>query len=258
MPDFLMVLYRSGSKALTQCGQDKPLQYWPTPSKQESSLHEHPKFYAGLTGTSGRVYAPYKATWTELPSTINTVHHMTILVETGNASIQKKQVATNSIPHWIDTRTVPDSAPDFLTSACFAGGTKVLVCFSDRLSRVIDLTELGIDTSWLRLDTVRHSSEGSALEVTDKDGETIHIDSAVLRSHCDPKYAAELQQAIADISANYPIRRISDEKQHRLDYLMDKNNEGQLTPEEQEEFLALGRELEQLTIDNARRLAEQG
>lgn len=53
------------------------------------------------------------------------------------------------------------------------------------------------------------------------------------------------------------VRHLSATKQRRLDFLMDKNNEGQLDEAEQQEFQALVCEVEQLTIDNARRLVER-
>ena len=147
--------------------------------------------------------------------------------------------------------------PEHLVFAGHAGGPNVRLRFADGRSATVNLAGIEINVSRLRLNTVRHSPDGSAMEVRDKRGRTIHIDSAVLRSQCDLGYAAELRQAIADLAAHSPIRRISAERQHRLDYLMDKNNEGQLSDAEQEEFQAMVRELEQLTIDNARRLAAQ-
>lgn len=46
-------------------------------------------------------------------------------------------------------------------------------------------------------------------------------------------------------------------KQRRLDILMEKNNEGKLTATEREELQTLVREAEEMTLANARRLAEQ-
>ena len=181
--------------------------------------------------------------------------------------IQPKQRQTSMLtlmPQSTGSATAPRGGPmpseesrDHIASARHAGGTSISLRFSDGRQATVDLAALGIDTSNLRLKSARASSWGSAVEIKDRRGGTIDIDSAVLRSYCDPQYAAELRQAIADLSADQPIRRISADKQRRLDYLMDKNNEGQLSEAEQEEFQAMVRELEQLTIDNARRLAEQ-
>jgi hypothetical protein len=94
-----------------------------------------------------------------------------------------------------------DLAPDHLTFAQHAKGTSVSLCFSDGCTATVDLATLGINTSRWKLKTARASSDGDAVEVKDNRGKTVHIDSAVLRSHCDPKYAAELRKAIADLIA---------------------------------------------------------
>ncbi|MGH9427734.1 MAG: helix-turn-helix domain-containing protein [Terriglobia bacterium] len=53
------------------------------------------------------------------------------------------------------------------------------------------------------------------------------------------------------------LQRFSAAKQKRLDTLMTKNNEGQVTPEELEELRALVREAEEMTLINARILTRQ-
>lgn len=53
------------------------------------------------------------------------------------------------------------------------------------------------------------------------------------------------------------LQRFSAVKQKRLDTLMTKNNEGQVTPEELEELRSLVREAEAMTLGNARALARQ-
>lgn len=52
------------------------------------------------------------------------------------------------------------------------------------------------------------------------------------------------------------LKRLPAARQRRLDQLMAKNNEGQLTETEREELRALVREAEEITRDNARLLAE--
>jgi hypothetical protein len=96
---------------------------------------------------------------------------------------------------------LPDLPPDHLAFARHDGGTSVFLYFSDGHTVTVDLERLGIETSRLRMGTASASAQGSAVEVRDKGGKTVHIDSAVLRSFCDPKYAAELRQAIADVTA---------------------------------------------------------
>lgn len=53
------------------------------------------------------------------------------------------------------------------------------------------------------------------------------------------------------------LQRLSDDKQRRLDELMDKNNEGRLNKTQQRELQQLVRETQQITLHNARVLAEQ-
>lgn len=53
------------------------------------------------------------------------------------------------------------------------------------------------------------------------------------------------------------LHRIDPKTQARLDELMSKNTEGQLTPAERRELSALGAKVERLSIENARMLAEQ-
>lgn len=53
------------------------------------------------------------------------------------------------------------------------------------------------------------------------------------------------------------LRRLAGAKQKRLDALMTKNNEGQLTDAEREELRALVRQAEEITLANARLLARQ-
>ena len=97
-----------------------------------------------------------------------------------------------------------DLQPESLMYARHARGSRISLRFSDGLAVTLDLATLGIDTSELRLATAHPSSWGSAVEVEDQRGKTVHIDSAVLRSYCDPKYAAELRQAIADLAVEHP------------------------------------------------------
>jgi DNA-binding Xre family transcriptional regulator len=53
------------------------------------------------------------------------------------------------------------------------------------------------------------------------------------------------------------LRRLEAKKQKRLDELMALNNDGLLTPQEREELQALVREVEELSLQNARVLKRQ-
>jgi hypothetical protein len=52
-----------------------------------------------------------------------------------------------------------------------------------------------------------------------------------------------------------PLQRISDAKQRRLDVLMEKNNNGQLTPRELKELEVLVSDVEALSLRNTQTLA---
>ncbi len=52
-------------------------------------------------------------------------------------------------------------------------------------------------------------------------------------------------------------RALAGDKQDRLDVLMDKNNQGKLSRNEQRELQDLVRETQEITLHNARILAEQ-
>jgi hypothetical protein len=51
------------------------------------------------------------------------------------------------------------------------------------------------------------------------------------------------------------LRRLPAVKQRRLDALMDRNNQGRLTPQERQELHVLVREAEGIALSNARKLA---
>jgi len=96
--------------------------------------------------------------------------------------------------------TIPNPAKDHLLSVYQAGNSRVYVRFLDGFVGEIDLSELGLDTSRLRIGTIRASSWGGAAEVEDLAWHTVNIDSSVLRAQVDPQYAALLNEAIAELS----------------------------------------------------------
>lgn len=55
----------------------------------------------------------------------------------------------------------------------------------------------------------------------------------------------------------FKLAKLSDTKQRRLSSLMDKNNEGKLSKREQGELQDLVRETQEITLHNARVLAQQ-
>jgi hypothetical protein len=95
--------------------------------------------------------------------------------------------------------TIPNPAKDYLLSVHMTGGSHIALRFLDGKVGELDLADLGLDTSKLRIGTIKASSWGGAAEVEDRNWHTIHIDSSVLRAHIDPQYAALLKEAIADL-----------------------------------------------------------
>jgi DNA-binding Xre family transcriptional regulator len=81
------------------------------------------------------------------------------------------------------------------------------------------------------------------------------INVRILGAVCD-----ELKIGIADlITWQQPkpmLHRIDEKMQARLAVLMDKNNDGKLTPQEAKELAELGAQAERLSLENARILAE--
>jgi hypothetical protein len=66
-----------------------------------------------------------------------------------------------------------------------------------------------------------------------------------------------LSELIAFAPSQPKLRRLTAAQQRRLDALMARNNEGQLTRAEQAELRRLVREAEEVTLENARVLAGQ-
>jgi hypothetical protein len=86
-----------------------------------------------------------------------------------------------------------DVRPEQLADARRGHGDVLFLRFADGFTAKVDLAEIGIDTTGLRLSSA-HASWGSAVEIKTKGNDTIHIDSAVLRASCDPGYAAILNR----------------------------------------------------------------
>jgi len=153
------------------------------------------------------------------------------------------------------------------------GGDFLSVRFSDGLACRIDLArQLHIKTKMLRLSSAKVSRSGTNVEVKDKRGRTVPIDGADLRAACDPTYALQAQQAFSsayvqaagELLWSFPssgvkrsIRCLTAATTRRLHALGRKSNQGTLTHAERDEYAALSREVEQLTIKNALSLTGQ-
>jgi hypothetical protein len=66
-----------------------------------------------------------------------------------------------------------------------------------------------------------------------------------------------LSKLIAFELTEIRLRRLSAAKQRRLDVLMDRNNQGQLTSAERDELHVLVRDAEEIALSNARKLVGQ-
>lgn len=112
---------------------------------------------------------------------------VSMLVNTMAASSSMGKAATQDLP------------PEHLALASHVGGAKVSLKFSDGFICTVDVQRFGFDPDHLRMETARESW-GSAVEIEDRRGKAIHIDSSVLRAACDPVYAKRLREAIAALS----------------------------------------------------------
>jgi hypothetical protein len=88
------------------------------------------------------------------------------------------------------------------------------------------------------------------------DQELRRLDLRVAGAICQV-FTLPLSELIIFESRPERLRRLAPAKQKRLDVLMAKNNEGLLTGAEQRELRTLVREAEEITLENARRLAGQ-
>jgi hypothetical protein len=82
------------------------------------------------------------------------------------------------------------------------------------------------------------------------------LDLRVAGAICEV-FALPLSDLISFEAPRKKLRRLAARKQQRLDTLMDKSNGGTLTSAERQELRALVREAEEITLHNARQLAEQ-
>jgi hypothetical protein len=98
-------------------------------------------------------------------------------------------------------------SPEHIVRARHAGGTEAAMRFADGHEGRVDLTDLGLDVATLRLETMRETSWGGAVELETTEGESITLDAAVLRAYCDPEYANQLAQAIAELAPFKPPKR---------------------------------------------------
>ena len=120
------------------------------------------------------------------------------MVVTSSRSVAQRilpDVAGPTVPVSLVQTAVTSSESDYLTFVGLRDGA-LSVRFADGYTGTVDPGQVELDVSHLKLTSLRASSWGSAAEVEDVSGETIHIDSSVLRACVDPVYATHLQQMI--------------------------------------------------------------
>lgn len=98
----------------------------------------------------------------------------------------------------VNVSTQREPRRDQLIGAHFVSPDRIFLHFADDFSGHIKVTDLGINHRLLKLPSAVASSWGSALEITDRKGHVVHIDSAVLRADLDPHFAEELEREIAE------------------------------------------------------------
>ena len=77
----------------------------------------------------------------------------------------------------------------------------VVLRFSDGFEATVDISLTGLNVRLLNLSTIRESTWGGAVELEDRDGHTVHIDSSVLRAIVDPEFATVLTAAVGSLMA---------------------------------------------------------
>jgi DNA-binding Xre family transcriptional regulator len=82
------------------------------------------------------------------------------------------------------------------------------------------------------------------------------LDAAIVRAVCEA-LDVRLQDVIQFQRPKFELKRLDSQSQQELDRLMDKNNEGELTPKEKARFKALLDEVQKISLYNAKALVSQ-
>lgn len=126
-----------------------------------------------------------------------------------------------------------------------------------RLKRVLDARKMTVPELHRRIERDGLSVNLKSLYRLSKEHQTLErLDLRVAGAICQV-CEVPLSELITFETSKRRLQRFSPARQKRLDVLMTKNNEGQLTKTEFEELQALVREAEDLTLANARVLARQ-
>jgi DNA-binding Xre family transcriptional regulator len=82
------------------------------------------------------------------------------------------------------------------------------------------------------------------------------LDTTIVRAICEA-LNVRLQDLIQLQKPKFELKRLDPKSQQELDRLMDKNNEGELTPKEKTRFKALLGEVHKISLYNAKALVSQ-
>lgn len=126
-----------------------------------------------------------------------------------------------------------------------------------RLKKILDERELTI-TELHRLMQEREIDINikSLYRLNDTHQPLSRLDLRVAGAICE-LCEVDLSELVDFSQQGTQLDRLSDENQQRLDTLMEKNNDGKLNKKEQTELKSLVRKTQQITLHNARVLAEQ-
>lgn len=126
-----------------------------------------------------------------------------------------------------------------------------------RLKRVLDARKMTVPELHRRIERDGMSVNLKSLYRLSKEHQTLErLDLRVAGAICQV-CEVPLSELITFETSKKRLQHFSPVKQKRLNDLMAKNNEGQLTKTEFEELQALVREAEEMTLANARVLARQ-
>ena len=126
-----------------------------------------------------------------------------------------------------------------------------------RLKRVLDQRRMTVPELHKRIEQVGMNVNLKSLYRLSKEHQPLErLDLRVAGAICQV-CEVPLSELITFEMPKRRLQRFSAAKQKRLDALMTKNNQGQLTNAESEELRALVREAEEMTLANARVLMRQ-
>ena len=126
-----------------------------------------------------------------------------------------------------------------------------------RLKRVLDQRRMTVPELHKRIEQVGMNVNLKSLYRLSKEHQPLErLDLRVAGAICQV-CEVPLSELITFEMPKRRLQRFSAAKQKRLDALMTKNNQGQLTNAESEELRALVREAEEMTLANARVLVRQ-